>query len=95
MTCAQGILNSECSRCECAINFQAQVFNTDSEPLPQVSVYHVTSPWSVAVTSSADGRFSLSGLCDGQELKLEKDGYISQEVNTDQAGRIVLQRIGK
>ena len=94
MLCDIGVLSADCSRCECKDTFQGQVFNSDSEPIFDVSIHHIASPTSVAATSSRNGRFTLENVCDGQVFRLKKDGYISLEFDVSQPERLEMQHIG-
>ena len=94
MLCDIGVLSADCSRCECKDTFQGQVFNSDSEPIFDVSIHHIASPTSVAATSSRNGRFTLENVCNGQVFRLKKDGYISLEFDVSQSERLEMQHIG-
>ena len=95
VSCDVGVLNSDCTRCECSDTFQGQIFNPDSEPLNDVTVRHIASPTIIAATSLRSGRFTLENVCDAQVFRLEKDGYISMEFDVSQSERLVMQQIGK
>ena len=77
-----GILNAECSLCECtdeSTSGKVTVTGTN-QPLADVEVFAVGNEWEVLTMTNPMGEFTLQDVCvTGLMLEFEKTGYFSEQ----------------
>ena len=96
MTCEIGVLNAECTHCECDQTITVRVLSNIGQTLPNVTVAHLSSPTTVLDTSTISGHVTLQSTCAGHSFVLQRSGFLSLEfeVGTTNEFDVEMQRIG-
>ncbi|OWF37844.1 Cartilage intermediate layer protein 1 [Mizuhopecten yessoensis] len=75
-TCTTGVLNADCTACECASNtVQGIVRNHVNVPLNEASIAHASVPYKTLATTNETGGFVLDTTCEAVEVVITRAGY--------------------